>query len=377
MCYIRSMKTFEYRLYPTETQRTLLMNCLKESRELYNEMLTLTKQQYDTDQTFAFKYDLCKAFRGRGISTPASVVQTLAGRLDGALRRFLDTSDSGVKFPRFKPPNRWHSIHLRQYGKGRDANIDGKYLAVPAKLGKRIKIKLHRPIDGIPQTCHLVLRADKHWYALIVCEILRIASDESKPDVGLDMGLKSFLVDSDGNVVKPPQFFRKTQSKLRLKQRTIARRKKGSYRRRKACRDTAKLHLKVVRQRRDFLFKAAKPYADQYSVIYVEDLNIAGMLKNHHLAKSIADAGWNSFMLILEHKAESAGGRVVKVPAQYTSQRCSQCSALVPKSLSVRTHVCPECSFIADRDHNAALEILRLGRSRQALTWADVRPCVV
>ena len=357
------MKTFEYRIYPTKAQRKLLMDCLKETRSLYNEMLALTKEQYQQTGKSARKYELTKAFKGRGQAAPATVVQCLADRLDKALTRFMELKSLGEKvgFPRFKKPNCWHSIHLRQYGKGRDAFFDGKYLKVPKKLGKRLKIKLHRPLEGTPKTCHLVLRADGHWYALIVCDIPPIPPDDTKPAIGLDMGLRYFLTDSDGNTVAPPQFFRKSQAKLGIKQRTLSRRKKGSHRWHKAVKEVARLHLKIRRQRRDWLFKVAKPYVEQYSRIFVEDLNVSGLLKNHHLAKSISDAAWSEFLEILEYKAESAGGQVIKVPARYTSQKCSGCGALVPKSLSVRTHICPFCGFIADRDVNAARNILQAG----------------
>jgi putative transposase len=129
---------------------------------------------------------------------------------------------------------------------------------------------------------------------------------------------------------------------LRRKQRQLCRRKKGSRRRRKAARNGAKTHLKIKRQRRDFLFKTAKPYAEGHARMCVEDLNITGMLQNHHLAKSIADASWGTFFEILEDKAARAGHQVIKVPARFTTQKCFKCGALVPKSLSVRTHICPE-----------------------------------
>lgn len=364
--YIRDVKTFEYRLYPTKSQRALLMACLKESRKLYNEMLAMTKVQYRQTGRFLFKYALTKAFKGRGQAVPATTVQCLADRLDKALHNFLARKELGqpAGFPRFKPPNRWHSIHLRQWGKYRDVFFDGKYLKVPKKLGGKLKIKLHRPFEGTPKTCHLVLRADGHWYALIPCEIPTPPPDPSKPEIGLDMGLKHFLADSNGNTVTAPQCFRKSQAKLRVKQRTISRRPKGSNRRRKAAKETAHVHLKIARQRRDWLFKVAKPYAEDYSRIFVEDLNVSGMLKNHHLAKSISDASWSMFLEILAAKAGSAGHEVIKVPARFTTQKCSACGTLVPKSLSVRTHICPFCGFIADRDHNAALNILTAGAQR-------------
>ena len=344
------------------------MACLIESRHLYNEMLEMTKARYAETGKFMFRYALNAAFKGRGESVPASTVQTLGDRLDKALRRYLSRKeiDRRAGFPRFKSANRWHSLQLRQYGKGRDTYLseDGKHLCVPGKLGKSIKVKLHRPLEGTPKTAYLVLRADGHWYVLIVCETPAVeAQVAGKPAIGLDVGLKVFLADSEGRTVENPCCYRKSQATLRRKQRALSRCMKGSHRRRRAARNVAKTHLKIGRQRRDFLFKTAKPYADGYGLIAVEDLNVHGMAQNSHLAKSIHDASWSAFLDMLTDKAESAGGRVVRVAAHFTSQACSWCGAIVPKSLSVRTHICPECGYVADRDVNAARNILLKARA--------------
>jgi putative transposase len=369
------MRTFEYRLYPNRAQRQRLMACLTESRVIYNEMLAALKAQYEADGTFPTKYDLTALFKGRGGDlVPATTVQTLADRLGTALKRYLQLKDLGVPcgFPRFKTPNRWHSIQLRQYETSRDVwlDVDEKHLHLPAKLGRLLKIKLHRPLEGAPVTAHLVLRADGHWYALIVCETT--PQDEfgaahpaqlacAHPAIGLDVGLKVFLADSDGDMVENPRHYRKSQKRIAHAQRTICRRKKGSHRRRKANREVACTHLKIARQRRYHHFTVAKHYAEQYSRICVEDLNVVGMVKNHHLAKSIHDAGWSAFLDILTDKAERAGHVVIRVPARYTTQKCSGCSEYVQKSLSVRTHICPCCGLVENRDVNAARNILRAG----------------
>ncbi|TMD43418.1 MAG: IS200/IS605 family element transposase accessory protein TnpB, partial [Chloroflexi bacterium] len=349
------MRTFEYRLFVKKDQSRLLMQCLHESRLLYNEMLETMNQQYERDGTFPSKYDLTAQFKGRGGEhVPATTVQMLADRLTKALKRFRAVKELGmpdVGFPRFKKPNRWHSIQLRQYGISRDAwlDADGKHLHVPAKLGKLLKIKMHRPIEGTPKTVHLVHRADGHWYALVVCEMEpKTEHDPSTcehPDIGIDVGLKSFLTDSEGNTVENPRFYRTSQKTLRRKQRQLCRRKKGSKRRRKAARNTAKTHLKIKRQRRDFHYKVAKQYAEQYQVLAVEKLSILNLLQNHALAKSIMDASWGAFLDILEAKAASAGHQVIRVNPRYTSQKCHKCGEVVQKSLSVRTHICPFCGY--------------------------------
>src|SRR2546423_1588178 len=368
------MRTFEYRLFVNKEQSRKLMACLAESRTIYNGMLETVKTQYEQDGTFPSKYELEAAFKGQGEHVPATTVQMLADRLSKSLKRFLaakQTNIPGIGFPRFKKPNRWHSIQLRQYGKDCYLHEEKKHLVVPKKLGHFLKIKLHRPIEGTPKTVHLVHRADGHWYALIVCETephpQHAPSECSHPDIGIDVGLKSFLTDSEGNTVDNPRFYRTSQRTLRRKQRTIARRKKGSHRRRKAARSTAQTHLKIKRQRRDFHSKTARAYAQEYQVIAVEKLSLLNMVQNHCLAKSIMDASWGAFLDILEDKAERAGHQVIRVNPRFTSQKCYRCGEIVQKSLSVRTHVCPFCGYIADRDVNAAQNILKSARQGHCL----------
>ena len=188
-----------------------------------------------------------------------------------------------------------------------------------------------------------------------------ISEKRDGPAVGLDVGLKVFLADSEGHTVENPRCYSRSQKKLRRTQRKLTRRKKGSGRRKKAARQVAKRHLKVARQRKDFLHKTAKRYLGRYAVIVVEDLDTCNMVRNHHLAKAITDAGWSKFVSILELKAESAGVRVYRVPPHFTSQRCSNCGEIVQKSLSIRTHDCSSCGYVEDRDINAAKNILRAG----------------
>src|SRR5258708_2708724 len=339
---------------------------------------------YAEQGTFPTKYDLTAQFKGRGgEQVTRTTVQMLADRLSKSLKRFLAARELGIPdvgFPRFKKPNRWHSIQLRQYGYGKDVRLahENKYLIVPAKLGTSLKIKLHRPIEGTPKTVHLVHRADGHWYALIVCETephtAHAPSDCTHPDIGIDVGLKSFLTDSESRTVENPRFYRTSQKTLRRKQRQLCRRKKGSNRRRKTARSTAQTHLKIARQRRDFHYKTAKPYAERYQLIAVENLSILNMVQNHSLAKSIMDASWGAFLAILEEKAARAGHQVIRVNPRFTSQKCYTCGEIVQKSLSVRTHVCPFCGSIADRDVNAAQNILkraRPGHGLQEPTYTD------
>lgn len=286
-------KTYEYRLYPNRKQHRLLLSTLAGSRLIYNEMLEGVKSHYDATGKFLSRYELTRRFKGRGGEhVHQTTVQTLADRLDKALKRFFRRRELGAGFPRFKSPNRWHSIQLRQYGRGRDVFLDPetKRLHVPRKLGSRLKVKQHRPLEGTPKTAHLVLRADGRWYVLIVSDLGKAPEKRDGEAIGLDVGLKHFVADSDGGMVENPRCFRKAHKRLRRAQRKTCRRKKGSSRRRKASRQAAKQHLKVARQRKDHAHKTTRKYVDRYAFIAVEDLRVENMLKNHSLAKAIADA---------------------------------------------------------------------------------------
>jgi putative transposase len=201
-------------------------------------------------------------------------------------------------------------------------------------------------------------------------------------ETGIDVGLKVFLVTAEGDTVENPRHYRQAERELKKAQRRVSRRQKGSKRRRKAVKVLAKKHQTVKRQRHDFHHKTALTLVRQYDVIYLEDLQISNLSRRpkakpdgkggyeHNgaahkagLNKSIQDAGWYSFRQILTFKAACAGKRVVAVPPAYTSQDCSACGERVEKSLSVRTHICPTCGLILDRDENAARNIQWAGQA--------------
>jgi putative transposase len=185
-------------------------------------------------------------------------------------------------------------------------------------------------------------------------------------ETGIDVGLESFLTLADGTPVENPRPYRKAEQVLKRAQRRVSGvRRAATDGRRKAVRLLAKKHLKVRRQRLDHHHKTAHSLVKRYDTISYEDLQVANMVQNHHLAKSIADAGWSRFCTSLTFKAENAGKRAVAVPPAYTSQLCSGCGVVVQKGLSVRWHECPDCGASLHRDQNAALNLLRAGQARQ------------
>jgi putative transposase len=296
----------------------------------------------------------------------AQVLQDVVLRIDRAFQAFFRRVAAGEKagYPRFQGRNRYNSFTYPQYGGG--AVLDGGVLSL-SKIG-RVRIRLHRSLEGTPKTVTIRREADG-WYAAISCADVPVqALPQTGQETAIDVGLKIFLVTADGAIVANPRHYREAERRLVKAQRRVSRRAPGSNRRRKAVRLLSKAHQHVQRARADFHHKTALALLRQYDAIYHEDLQTANMVHNLHLAKSIADAGWGGLLSILAFKAACAGKRVVAVPPASTSQDCSGCGERVPKNLSVRTHFCPFCGLVLHRDENAARNILRLGQSRQALT---------
>ena len=371
-------KAFKYRLYPTRQQKRAMVEMLETHRRLYNAALAERKDTYEQEHrlvSYGQQSGHLKAERTTNpylAKTNFSSCQATLRRLDKAFQAFFRRVKVGETpgYPRFKGPHRFDTVEFPSYG-------DGCKLAEGRAYFQHIsyiKIKLHRPLEGKIKTMSFKREADG-WHVIFSCDLGEpIAEPSAHPSVGIDLGLKAFLVTSDGATVEPPQFFRRAERQLRRAQRRLARRKQGSRRRNKARQQVAKLHLHIKNQRRDFHHKTARTLVEIHGVIAHEDLNIKGIARTR-LAKSTHDVGWASFLAILHSKAAEAGVQVIAVPPYHTSQACSQCGCLVPKTLAERVHVCPHCGYTADRDLNAAQNIERLGRerlglSRQALTVA-------
>jgi putative transposase len=368
-------KTFKYKLKPTPEQDRALASVLWHCRVLYNVALEQRKTWWERGQGKSATYYQQKAelpalkaacLQYAGVN--AQVLQDVLLRLDRTFQAFFRRVQTGEApgYPRFQGRGRYNSFTYPQVGEQGGARLDNGFLVL-SKVG-RIAVRWSRPIEGTPKTVTINREADG-WYACFSCaEVPAQPLPPAGRETGIDVGLKVFLIAADGQVIENPRHYRKAEERLAKAQRRVSRRKKGSHRRRKAVALLKRKHQKVQRQRRDFHHKAALEVLERYDVIYLEDLQVRNMVRSPHLAKSISDAGWAAFRTILDAKAACAGRRVIAVPAQYTSQDCSGCGERVPKSLSARTHVCPSCGLVLDRDENAALNILRAGQARQALT---------
>jgi putative transposase len=367
-------KTYKYKLIPTPEQARTLETILWRCRDLYNAALEERKTAWERGHVSLTYYrqkaelpDL-KADIPEYTEVHSQVLQDVLLRLDRAFQAFFRRVSNGEEpgYPRFQGRNRYNSFTYPQYGKG--AVLDGGVLSL-SKIG-RIPLRLHRPLEGTPKTVIVSKEADG-WYACFSCaEVPMEPLPPTGEDTGIDVGLKVFLITAGGEIVENPRHYQQAEKRLAKAQRRVSHRKKGSKRRRKAVALLKRKQQKVQRQRTDFHHKTALKLLRQYDTIYLEDVRVANMVRNKHLAKSISDAGWAAFRTILEGKAAYAGRRVVAVPPAYTSQDCSGCGERVPKSLSVRTHLCSHCGLVMDRDENAARNIQWAGQALRGLAGA-------
>ena len=297
----------------------------------------------------------------------SQVLQDVVKRVKVTFDRFLKGDSNGKRSgkPRFKARNRYRTFTYPQMLAKRgalsaqDGCLQGNLINLPM-FGK-VKVVLHRPIpDGFKiKTASVTKKADGYYLTLSLEDktVPEIKSDFNPDKItGIDVGLKEFLATSQGETVSIPQHYRKSQKRLRVIQKRVSRRKKGSNGRLKAIKQLGKQHKKVADKRKDFHFKTANWLLSKYDVVAHEDLNVKGLARTK-LAKSVLDAGWSSFLSILTNKAENAGLLVVPVSAHNTSQDCSSCGEKVPKKLHIRWHDCINCGCSLDRDHNAAINI--------------------
>jgi putative transposase len=356
------MKAYKFKLKPTKQIAQTFECWLDGCRELYNAGLQ--------ERRDAWKISLVSVnYYAQAIQLPAikesrqDLAQINAQVLQDTLRKLSKTFDAFFRrvkagetpgYPRFKGKRFFNSFTFPQM-KG-SFRIEGKHLHL-SKIGK-LKIIQHREMEGEIKTCTIKHEADG-WYAIFAVEENQSRFfPKTGASVGVDVGITAFATLSTGEPpIENPKWLRQAEKRLKTAQRQVSRRKKRSTRRRKSVRLLAKQHLKVKRQRQDFFHKTSLDLIKRFDEIAVEELNIAGMVKNHHLAKSISDASWGTFVSVLENKAAKAGRRVWRVPPRFTSQDCSVCGARMKLTLAMRVFNCTECGYSDSRDSNAARNI--------------------
>jgi len=358
------MLTQEFKVKAKPIQFAAIDDAIRTSQFIRNKAL-----RYWMDNAKVSKFDiskLCKVLAkdfdfANELNSMAR--QASAERAWSAISRFYDNCKKGIKpvgYPKFKKFTRsveYKTSGWKLTGTKRITFTDKKGIGLLKLVGTHDLA--HYPVELIKRV-RLVRRADGYY-----CQFC-ISVDRSEPieatgkTIGLDVGLESFYTDSNGHKEENPRFYRKSQAKRRTLQRRLARTEKGSSNRKKAINKLARFDLTTSRKRKDHAVKLALSVMRSNDLVAYEDLRIRNMIKNHCLAKSIADAGWYQFRMWLERYGAVFGRVTVAVNPAYTSQQCSSCGQIVKKSLSTRTHACA-CGCRLDRDENAALNILSIG----------------
>ena len=344
-----SRKTYKFRLYPSKSQTTKLEMTLDLCRELYNSALQERRDAWKlnhiniSNQNQEKQLPEIKTIREDLNGVHSQVLQNVLKRVDLAFQAFFGRVKRKAKagFPRFRVRVRYDSFTYPQLG----FSVQGAHLCL-SKIG-RVKIKLHRPLTDKIKTLTIKREAGR-WFACFSVECEAKPLPACKDTIGIDVGLTAFATLSDGTEIENPRYYVQAQKQLRLAQRKVARRKRGSNRRRFAVQLLQRAHAHIHNQRADFHHKISRRLVDNFGVIAVEDLQVKG-LASGMLAKSVNDAGWSAFIAKLMYKAESAGRDFVKVDPRGTSQTCL-CGAHTPN--------CSVCSLSAKRDHVSAQLIL-------------------
>ena len=335
---------------------------LETCRHLYNVALADRKNTYENEgisRSYEDQAAMLTAEKKNGNFKVvfSQVLQDVLRRLDKSFKAFFRRVKAGEEpgYPRFKGQGWYKSFTYPQAG----FKLEGSKLTL-SKIGS-IRIFKHREAEGKIKTC--TIKKDKlgHWYAILVSEVKDVPQIESKTAIGVDVGLKNQVTTSTGETIQYPRYYVKAEQKLAVAQRNLSRKKKGSSNRQVARIKVARLHQRIENLRDEFLHQVSRQLVDSADLIVFENLNIKGMLKNHHLAKHIQDHAWGKLIQFTGSKAAKAGKIVELVEARYTSQKCSQCGIMVPKTLADRIHICPNCGLEMDRDLNASVNIRTLG----------------
>jgi putative transposase len=381
------MIVYEFKVKGKETQYRAIDEAIRTSQFIQNKCL-----RYWIENKGLRQYDLNKYCAVLAAEFPfaeelnSMARQSAAERTWSAIARFFENCKKKVKgkkgFPKFKKNCR--SVEYKTSG----WKLSPSRKTITFRDGKNIgTLKLKGTYDlnyyDIKQIkrVRLVRRADGYYAQFAIDARVRVEPKLTGKMVGLDLGLKFFIADNEGNTEPCPQFYRKSEKQLNRANRKKSKKfnksaKPQSKNYHKARNRYARKHLRVSRQRKEYCKRVAHSVIQSNDLVAYEDLNVKGLVKNRHLAKSISDAGWSTFRQWLEYFGFKYGKVTIAVPPRNTSQNCSSCGKKVNKSLSTRTHVCPHCGLVEDRDVNAAINILKLALSTVGHTgtyaWGDL-----
>ncbi len=374
---MRQKRAYQYRIYPTDEQKKIFARTFGCARFVYNWALRLRTDAYYQEQkriyyaqTSARLTELKKQSEYAWLNEVAAVpLQQSLRHLDRAFTNFFE---GRAHYPKFTSR---HGEQAATYI-GTAFKWDGHALTL-AKMDEPLDIVWSRPLpDSCKPTTVTVTKdtAGRYFVSILVEEDIKSLPVIYK-QIGLDLGLKSMVITSDGERVGNPHYFRKDEKKLAKAQHRLSKKKKGSKNRNKARLKVARLHAKIADRRRDYQHKLSMRMIRENQTICIEDLSVKNMVQNRHLAKSISDVGWGEFARQLEYKAQWYGRTLIKIDKWYpSSKRCHSCGHVLDSlSLDERFWLCPECKTFHDRDINAAKNVLAVGLTVSACGEA-VRP---
>ena len=359
-------KGVKFRIYPNKEQENLILQTLGCCRLIYNKGLDMRDKAYKNGEKANYTQTsamltLLKSdsdFNFLKVVDSIALQQSLRD-LDRAYQNFFKKR---AKFPKFKSKHNNYQSY-RTLNQGNNIRIVGNYLKLP-KLGY-VKVKQSMEVGHINNVTVEKTPTEK-YFAVLNVDFEPELKQNNGNSIGVDVGLKEFYTDSNGNKIDNPKHLEKSEKKLKREQRKLSRKQKGSMNRNKQRIRVARVHEKITNQRNDFLQKESTRLVRENQTICIEDLNIKGMIRNHRLAKAISSISWSKFFTMLEYKATWYGNTIIRVPTFYpSSQTCSKCGQGNPmvKHLWVREWECPFCHTKHDRDYNASINILNKGLS--------------
>ena len=362
-------KGVKFRIYPNKEQQTIINQTLGCCRLIYNKGLAMRNEAYQNgnkigySQTSAMLTDLKKSDDFAFLKAVDSIA--LQQSLRDLDRGFVNFFQKRASHPTFKSKQNHHQSY-RTINQGDNIRIVGKYIKLP-KSGF-VKIRQTMGVEKINNVTIERTPTNKYFAVLNVKFEPQPMSNKGGK-IGIDVGIKEFYSDSNGNAVSNPGYLESSMRKLIREQRRLSRKQKGSRNRDKQRIRVARVHEKITNQRNDFLQKQSTMLVRENQTICIEDLNVKGMIRNHKLSKSIASVSWAKFFEMLEYKAGWYGNEIHRVPTMYpSSQTCSCCGYRNPriKNLGIRIWECPKCHAVHDRDTNASINILKKGLQMQS-----------